>query len=121
MLFQSGRAIRSTYSSALARSICNQNGKETNLMVFEPQVAKMSIVVFHAVAQILQTWLVFVHLVASNEPFVELNDLSESEVLTGRSIESPCRLNQLLHLSATAQSCVRSRAPSKSHSQAPER
>lgn len=64
-------------------------------MIFESQVPKECIIVFDTGAKLLRTRLVLVHLIARNEALVQLDNLAQSQVLPGRSVEAAGGLDEL--------------------------
>lgn len=64
-------------------------------MILESHVAQQGVVLLDTRRKFNELGLIFVHLVAGNEALVELNDLTEGEMLSRRAIESPSGLDQL--------------------------
>lgn len=80
----------SSVSSALLSRI---NG--THLMILQSHVAQEGIICLHSPHELLEFRLLLVDLVSSDEPFVELDDLAQREVLAWRSIQSSGSLYEL--------------------------
>lgn len=65
-------------------------------MILESHVAQERVVCLDTPHEHLELRLLLVDLVSSDEPFVELDDLTQREVLARRSIESSSSLDELI-------------------------
>jgi len=66
-----------------------------DLMVFQTEVAEEGVVIPNALFEFLDPRVVFVDFVADDETLVEFDDLTEGEVLTGRTVEAASSLDEL--------------------------
>lgn len=64
-------------------------------MILQSHVAQEGVVCLHSPHELLEFRLLLVDLVSSDEPFVELDDLAQREVLARRSIQSSGSLDEL--------------------------
>ena len=69
--------------------------ERTHLVILETHVPQERVVLLDARREFLELRLVLVDLVSGDEALVELDDLSEREVLPRRTIQPPRCLNEL--------------------------
>lgn len=87
---EEGEAVEEEEEGAPARTTDG-----IDLVVFQAEVPEEGVVVPDALFKLLNTRVVLVDFVADDEALVELDDLTEGEVLTGRAVEAASGLDEL--------------------------